>query len=217
MLARAERGRIAASPMTVLKRPSPPRARDRVLSNPEIVAFWKAADQARPPFGALLKLLLLTGARLREVACMEIGELSDDVSVWTIPGARTKNHRPHIQPLSQLAQEILKGVTRTPDCRFVFSTNARSPVSGFSKVKRRCDSQMKIPHWRIHDLRRTAATGMAEIGIQPHVIEATLNHISGHRGGIAGVYNRAQYASEKKAALEKWAEHVAGLIGRAKL
>jgi integrase len=212
-----EKRRISISPMMTLKRPSPSRARDRALNNQEIVAFWQATDKITPPFGAVFKLLLLTGCRLNEVAHMEIGELTDDASVWTIPGNRTKNHRIHVVPLPPLAQRILKGVTRSPDCHFIFSTNAKSAVSGFSKMKKRLDAMMKgVPPWRLHDLRRSAATGMAEIGIAPHVIELVLNHVSGARAGVAGIYNRATQMPERQAALEKWAEHVAGLIGRAK-
>jgi integrase len=94
----------------------------------------------------------------------------------------------------------------------VFTTDGAHPVSIGSKIKRRLDAAMSIPSWRLHDLRRTAATGMAEIGIAPHIIEACLNHVSGHKAGVAGIYNRAAYAPEKKAALERWAAHVDGLI-----
>lgn len=86
-------------------------------------------------------------------------------------------------------------------------------MSGWSKIKRRMDERMKIPPWRLHDLRRTAATGMAEIGIAPHIVEAALNHLSGAKAGVAGIYNRAQYAAEKKAALARWAQHVLGIVG----
>jgi integrase len=99
------------------------------------------------------------------------------------------------------------------DHDYIFSTTAgASPVSGWSKIKSRLDDQMQIPHWRLHDLRRTAATGMAEIGIAPHIVEAALNHVSGAKAGVAGVYNRAQYAAEKKMALSRWADHVLGIV-----
>jgi integrase len=213
----AEKRRISVSPMASLKRPSPSRARDRVLSNQEIAAFWHAADVITPPFGALFKLMLLTGSRLNEAARMETGELSDDGAIWTIPGNRTKNHRTHVVPLPLLAQRILKGVTRSPECNFIFSTNQKTPVSGFSKLKRQLDSGMEdVPPWRLHDLRRTCATGMAEIGTPPHVVELCLNHVSGARAGVAGIYNRAAQMAERQVALEKWADHVAGLVARAK-
>jgi integrase len=209
-----EKRRIKASPMANLKRPAPLPGRDRVLSNKEIVEFWRATDDMPKPFAAMLKLLLLTGCRRDEAAGMEVKELSDDGLVWTIPSRRTKNKRVHVVPLPPLAQTILNSLERLPACAYVFSTNQRTPVSGFSKIKKRLDSKMKgAAPWRIHDLRRTCATGMADIGIQPHIIEAILNHVSGHKGGVAGVYNRSSYAKEKAEALTRWADHVVGMVG----
>ncbi|MET4180699.1 integrase [Bradyrhizobium sp. JR7.2] len=206
--------RLTQNPCAGVHRPDAPKARDRVLTDGEILKFWKAADAERAEFGALLKLLLLTGCRLNEVARMSPTELSDDGKIWNIPSARTKNGRPHSVPLPQLAQEILAKIKdHVEQSTFVFTTTAgASPVSGWSKIKGRLDSRMKIPHWRLHDLRRTAATGMAEIGVAPHVVEAVLNHISGAKGGVAGTYNRAAYAPEKRIALEHWAAHIAGLV-----
>lgn len=167
----------------------------------------------RKELSALLKLLLLTGCRLNEVAGMTRTELSDDGATWNIPGSRTKNKRPHVVPLAHLAREPLNSVKPIAgEAGLVFTTTGRSPVSGWSKIKRRLDEAMKIPPWRLHDLRRTTATGMAEIGIAPHIVEAALNHISGAKAGVAGTYNRAAYAEEKRAALERWALHVQGLV-----
>jgi hypothetical protein len=154
-------------------------------------------------------LLLLTGCRLNEVAGMRRSELSDDLHTWTLSGDRTKNHRTHVVPLPQAARELLASVDTDGD--IVFTTNGKTPVSGWSKTKKRLDHLMKIPAWRLHDLRRTAATGMAEIGIAPHIIEAALNHISGAKAGVAGIYNRATYSTEKKAALERWARTRRGI------
>jgi integrase len=145
---------------------------------------------------------------------MQRAELSDDGTIWNIPGSRTKNRKPHTVPLPPLARQILASVVG--EGGFVFTTTGDSPVSIGSKIKGRLDEAMAIPPWRLHDLRRTAATGMAEIGIPPHIVEAALNHVSGARAGVAGTYNRAAYAPEKKAALERWADHIAGLVsGRA--
>ena len=185
-----------------------------MLTDAEIVKFWRATDAQRKEFSALLKLLLLTGCRLNEVAGITRAELGDDDgATWNIPGARTKNKRPHVVPLAPLAREILNSVRSIAgEAGLVFTTTGRSPVSGWSKIKRRLDEAMKIPTWRLHDLRRTAATGMAEIGIAPHIVEAALNHVSGAKAGVAGTYNRAAYAEEKRAALERWASHVQGLV-----
>jgi integrase len=180
------------------------------LTSSELVAFWRVADAERREFGALLKLLLLTGSRLNEVAGMQRAELSDDGATWTIPGERTKNGRVHVVPLSPLVRELIASVGTGTD--LVFTANGTTVVSGWSKIKNRLDAAMQIPPWRFHDLRRTCATGMAELGIAPHIVEAVLNHVSGARAGVAGTYNRAAYAGEKKAALERWAAHVEGLI-----
>jgi integrase len=200
--------RVSQNPCKDVHRPEASRARDRVLTDTEIVKFWRATEADPMEFSALLKLLLLTGCRLNEVAGMTRAELSDDGATWNIPGARTKNKRPHIVPLAPLARKMVGSGSEG----FVFTTTGRSPVSGWSKIKRRLDEAMKIPPWRLHDLRRTAATGMAEIGIAPHIVEAALNHISGAKAGVAGTYNRAAYAPEKRAALERWASHVQGLV-----
>jgi integrase len=205
-----ERRRSRSNPCTGVHRPATLKARDRVLTSSELVAFWRAADAERKEFGALLKLLLLTGARLNEVAGMQRAELSDDGATWTIPGERTKNGRVHVVPLSPLVRELIARVSTDTD--LVFTANGTTVVSGWSKIKNRLDAAMQIPPWRFHDLRRTCATGMAELGIAPHIVEAVLNHVSGARAGVAGTYNRAAYAGEKKAALERWAAHVEGLI-----
>ena len=205
-----EKRKLRQNPCVGVASPKPSKSRERILDGIEIVKFWKACDKVGEPFGQVLKLLLLTGCRLNEVAGMTRAELNGDGLTWTIPGERTKNHRVHIIPLPALARDILESVATEGD--IVFTTNGRAPASGWSRVKRQLDAAMKMPPWRLHDLRRTAATGMAEIGIAPHIVEACLNHVSGARAGVAGVYNRAAYAAEKKAALERWAAHVQGLM-----
>jgi integrase len=204
--------RVIANPCSGVPRPDTPKARDRVLSKDEIVKFWAAAGNAGEPFDAALRLLLITGCRLNEVCGMRREELSEDGTMWEIPGARTKNHRPHVVPLPPLAREIIAGVHRIEGTDLVLSSGRKTPLSGWSKIKDHLDETMGAPPWRLHDLRRTAATGMAELGIAPHIVEATLNHISGAKAGVAGTYNRAAYAEEKKAALERWAAHIAGLV-----
>jgi integrase len=204
--------RVTANPCASVARPEIPEARDRLFTGAEIVRFWAATEEIGGPFGPALRLLLLTGSRLNEVCGMRREELSGDCATWTIPGARTKNHRPHVVSLPPLARDILAAVPRVEGCDFVFTTFGRAPVAIGSKVKDRLDASMKIAPWRLHDLRRTAATGMAEIGIQPHIVEAVLNHISGAKAGVAGTYNRALYADEKRVALERWAAHIAALV-----
>jgi integrase len=220
---------IEINPCRTLPRPAPAEIRDRVLTSDEIRWFWQASEcadaprvpGALKPFKAVLRLLLLTGQRLDEVASMVREELRDD-GTWHLPGSRTKNKRPHVVPLPPLARDLIASMPDGPG--FVFTTTGASPVQGWSRMKRRLDEAMlvqarkereakaTIPPWRLHDLRRTAVTGMAELGIRPDVIELTVNHVSGSRGGIAGVYNRSQLLPERKAALESWALHVQGLV-----
>jgi integrase len=210
-----QRRRLSNNPCAGVHRPDTPKARERVLTDNEIVKFWSAASAERAEFGAPLKLLLLTGCRLNEVAGMTRAELCHDCTIWNIPGVRTKNGRPHVVPLSPLSQTVILATQQTNSpvgSDLVFTTNGRTQVSGWSKLKRRIDEAMGIPHWRLHDLRRTTATGMAEIGIAPHIVEAVLNHVSGAKAGVAGSYNRAAYGAEKRIALERWADHIAGLI-----
>ncbi len=203
--------RVAVNPCASVHRPETPKARDRVLTNDEIGAFWRATERRRSVHRAV-QAAALTGCRRDEVGGMRWEELSEDGTAWTIPGSRTKNHRAHVVPLPPLAREILAGVERIEGC-LACSRQRQVALAGWPKIKARLDAAMKpAAPWVLHDLRRTAATGMAELGIAPHIVEAVLNHVCGAKAGVAGVYNRAVYAPEKKAALERWAAHVAGLV-----
>jgi integrase len=222
--------RITADPTAGLHPPSAPKPRERVLSSDEIRWFWTATESADAPlqpgaprpFSPLLRLLLLTGARLNEVSALKREELRED-GTWHLPGMRTKNGRPHTVPLPPLARDLIASVS-DGDTGLVFTTNRHTPISGWSRMKRRLDAAMlalarrergpeaAIAPWRLHDLRRTCATGMAELGIAPHIVEAALNHVSGARAGVAGTYNRAAYLDERRAALERWSQQVSGLV-----
>jgi integrase len=203
--------RVDKNPCIGVHRPETPKQRDRALTDTEIISFWRACDQLGEPFGQALKLLLLTGCRLNEVAGMRRDELSEDGAIWTIPGERTKNHLRHIVPLPPMARDLIKSVKPIAG-GYVFTTTGKVPVSIGSKIKGRLDAAMKAAPWRLHDLRRTAALGMASITVPPHVIEAALNHISGAKAGGAGTYNVYAYEPEKKSALERWAAHIEGIV-----
>jgi integrase len=205
--------RIETNPCATVHRPEAAQARDRVLTRDEIARFWAASDKAGEPFASALKLLLITGGRLNEISRMARGELSDDGATWSIPGTRTKNRKAHIVPLPPLARDIVASLPRIQG-GLIFTTNGRTPISGWSKIKARLDALMgdDVPAWRLHDLRRTAVTHMAELGIAPHVIELVVNHISGARAGVAGVYNRSQMMPERRAALERWAAHIESIV-----
>jgi len=184
--------------------------RDRVLTHAEIRTVWQGTA-APHDFDAVVRLLLLTGQRREEVASMAWSELDLDDSLWHLPKERTKNGRPHIVPLSDTAMSILAARPRRSERDLVFG-HGRGGFSGWSQSKKRLDSRINLPPWRIHDLRRTFVTGLYEIGVQPHVVEAAVNHISGHRAGVVGVYNRAEYLPEKRRALADWADHLMALF-----
>lgn len=214
---------IQVNPLDGIKPPAPEKARDRVLTNDEIRLFWQASMGMEYPFGPLYRVLLLTGQRLREVAEMTWQEVDGDT--WTLPASRSKNGDEHVVPLSPEVVAILEALPKIG--RFIFTTTGKSPVSGFTRAKARADRLMGeaanrdlpagsdpvvVPAFTIHDLRRTAATGMAGLRFPPHVVEAVLNHRSGTRRGVAGVYNRFDYAEEKRHALESWARLVTQLV-----
>jgi integrase len=218
---------IEFNPMTDLDGPQPLKARDRVLSDEEIKAFWQAASELSWPFENVFKVLLLTGQRRGEVAGMRWREVDLDAGKWTIAKQRCKNGKAHTVDLSPEAVRMLdplgeEAAPRLPwasaEEDFVFSTTGRVAVSGFGQVKKRIDARMqeilgdKFQPWRIHDLRRTAASGMAALGFQPHVIERVLNHVSGAQGGLVSVYQRHEYREERRRAIMAWGDHVMQLV-----
>jgi integrase len=222
-----DRAAIEVNPMAGMRGPQPLEARDRVLSDEEIEAFWQAASEDNWPFSSVFKVLLFTGQRREEVAGMRWREVDLDAGTWTIAKERCKNGKAHsvdlhaeavclLDPLGDAAVPRLMKSAEDED--LVFSTTGRTPVSGFSKAKARIDARMqsilgdKFQPWRTHDLRRTAASGMAALGFRPQVVERVLNHVSGAQGGLVGVYQRHEYRGERKAALLAWGKHVVGIV-----
>jgi len=195
-------------------RAAPAVSRDRVLSDAETVAIWRAADPATMgDFGRIVRLLFLTGCRRDEIGRLRRAEIALADSLIALPGERTKNGLPHDVPLSGLAKGIVESITRE-DRAHLFGRRDTG-FSGWSKAKRELDASLRTNKgWMLHDIRRTVATRMGDLGVQPHVVEAVLNHISGHKRGVAGTYNRSVYAKEKRAALDTWATHLEGLLAR---
>ena len=183
------------------------RSRDRVLTDSELATVWNTLRDT--DFDDILRLLILTGARAAEIGLLRWDEISFDLGVISLSGERTKNGRPFEIPMTEPMCAILQRRSQSRVGDWVFGRTDSHGFLGWGKCKARLDAKLgNIPHWTIHDLRRTAATRMADIGILPHVIEACLNHVSGHKGGIAGVYNRSLYRGEKAQALAQWAAHV---------
>lgn len=216
-----QQGLIETSPFQGMKAPAMERSRDRILSPEEIALFWHATEQLGQPFGPLYRLLLLTGQRLREVAEMRWSEV--DGNLWTLPAVRTKNNEAHTIPLSPLARATLDDISPIEgEAGYIFTTNGEAPVSGFTKAKRRLDTAiariadetgLNAPApFVIHDLRRTATSGMAELGVPPHVCEAVLNHTRGEVSGVAKIYNRYAYGPEKRDALDRWCQRISQIM-----
>jgi integrase len=207
-----DRGIIETSPAAGVRAPLPEQSRDRVLSDDELRSLWLACDKRGYPWGDFTKLLLLTGQRRTEVGGMTWSELDLDKKEWNLPAHRTKNGEAHTIPLPEVAVDIIKALPRiASDGDFLFTVNGGSHVTGYSRAK----ADLSAPdseRWTFHDLRRTAATGMARLGISLPVIEKVLNHTSGSFAGIVGVYQRHSFADEKRTALEVWAKHVTALV-----
>jgi integrase len=219
-------GDLERSPMEGMDAPAKAPSRDRVLSDDELRLVWKATYALGYPFGHIFRLLILTGARREEVTSLDWSELSKELAIWLLPSSRSKNGVAARQPLSTLAMEELEGLAaRAGGWRkagFVFSTTGTTCSSGHSKAKARLDKEIAAiaskeeisppAPWRLHDLRRTLATGLQRLGVRFEVTEAVLNHVSGSRGGVAGIYQRHDWADEKRAALEAWAKHVDAVL-----
>jgi integrase len=231
-----KRGAVSVNPFAYLPVGKSITRRDRVLSDDEIGEIWRAAGEAGSPYGTMIRLLVLTGQRRGEVAGMTWGELSADLATWTIPRERTKNGVVHVVSVSELARDLIRAtLPKDADAEHIMRERRTSNAlvlpgavgtvfSGWSKSKTALDKAIiearaktaakagttaapALP-WSIHDLRRTVATGLQRLGVRLEVTEAVLNHISGSRGGIAGVYQRHDWAAEKRAALDAWAAHV---------
>lgn len=203
-----ERELVELSPCLTIKPPAKANNRERVLSDAELAAILNATTMQSWPFGPIVQLLALTAQRRGEVVGMQWDELDLTSKLWTIPGIRTKNHRPHSVPLTATAVGIITALPRFSST-FVFPARGKPDRAylGYSKGKRELDQLAKQHDWTLHDLRRTAATGMACAGVQPHVVERVLNHVSGTFGGVAGVYNRFAYLDEMRQALSAWEAH----------
>ena len=219
---------LKASPMHGMASPYDDGKRTRVLSDSEIKIVWEATNMLSAPFRDLVRLLMLTGQRLREVARMEWPEIDLAKGEWVIPGNRTKNKHPHLVPLSRQAIAILSA--KDNQSGFVLTSDGRTAVGGFSKTKSNLDAEisamldrrgadaapasepLQLEHWVYHDLRRTLATGCQGMKIAIEHTEAVLNHVSGTRSGIKGIYQLYDYRREKTAALSKWGRHVERIV-----
>jgi integrase len=232
-----KRGVLSDNPFSMLPIAARVAARERVLSDVELGEVWRAAGKMSRPYGCIVRLLILTGARKSEVAGMTWAEFSDDLTTWTVPAERAKNGVPHLVPLNKPARDLLRGLLPDDDAdarrvlrerkaagALVLPGLKGTPFEGWSKAKRALDDEIvqartddavhsghepeQLSGFRLHDLRRTLATGFQRLGVRLEVTEAVLNHVSGTRAGIVGVYQRHDWAAEKRVALDAWAKHV---------
>jgi integrase len=205
-----QRGKVAANPVMLTEKRKE-QSRDRVLSDAELAAIWNACPEG--DFGNIVKLLMLTGQRRSEIGGLRWSEIDLRAGQINLPGERTKNGHPHFVPLSEPVRAILADQSHIREQVFGRGDSAEG-FAGWSAAKAALDKRLpaNMPGWGLHDLRRTMATGMGELGVQPHIIEAAINHQSGHKAGVAGTYNRANYHAERKVALDKWAAHVMALV-----
>jgi integrase len=221
-------GIVDANPVVGTNKAAEEASRERVLSSWELADIWAACRE--DGYGRMVRLLMLTGQRHQEDGGMRWGEIDLDRGMWSLPGERAKNKRPHAVPLAPIAVSMLESSPRRAGRDYVFG-EGKAGFSGWARCKEALDRRIRearakvaavageraglpqpIAAWRMHDLRRTVATGMAELGVQPHIVEAVLNHRSGHKGGVAGVYNRATYGREVGAALALWADHLRSIV-----
>jgi integrase len=216
--------KLEVNPCRDAGRPAKPKARDRVLNEIELTALWRVADAQAEPWRSAVQLIILTGQRRSEVFEAKRHEFDLKADLWTIPAERAKNGATHLVPLSKPAKAIIEGIEAVEGSALLFPAEGApdNPASGVSKAVERMRAAVKaelgddVPQWSLHDIRRTVATGLQRLGIRFEVTEAVLNHISGSKGGIAGVYQRHDWADEKRTALEAWAMELQRILNGAK-
>jgi integrase len=200
-------GLIEINPLVGTRKIDKAKERETVLVIEQLAMVWRACDYENDHIARIIRLLILTGARREEIVQMRRGEFEPGTGIWTLPEERSKNYRKLALPLPPIAHDLITGMHTRPGWSYVFSDKGQVNVAqGIARVFERCGFERK--RFRLHDLRRSAATGMADIGVQPHIIECILNHRSGFRAGVAGTYNRATYAREMAIALVRWSEYL---------
>ncbi|HEY3643175.1 MAG TPA: tyrosine-type recombinase/integrase [Xanthobacteraceae bacterium] len=198
------------SPAEGIPMPAKEITRDRILTDDELVRVIIAARKIGGPYGAIVEFLALTGQRREEVARCGSEEIDFETRTWTLPSERTKNGKLHIVHLSDPAIVVLEEMKK--ESKYVFSTTGEARFLAFSTAKRELDKASGVTGWRLHDLRRTCVSGMARLGVPPHVADKVLNHQSGTISGVAAVYQRHDFLSERREALNKWGDHVAQIV-----
>jgi integrase len=205
-------GLTDTNPVIGSVQPKASEGRTRVLTDAELASVWRACSDEHDHYARIVRLLILTACRRQEVGGMCWSELDAEQGVWTIPAARSKNKRQHTLPLPAAAWAIIGTVPHVAGRDYLFGERGMAGFGNWGDCRAALADRLgdSVAPFVLHDIRRTIATKMADLGVQPHIIEEVLGHArSGHKRGIAGIYNRAVYMREVKAALELWATHVA--------
>jgi len=207
-------GHVEDNPVTGTRQPAAPKQqepRERTLADDELAALWQASGDG--DYGRITRLAILLGGRRKEIGGMRWSEI-DAAGNWTLPGDRAKNEHPLVLPLPAAALDIIRSVKRCEDRDHLFGGRSPDGFTLWSNAKRKLDARLALKPWRFHDLRRSLVTGMHELGIEPHVVKAVVNHQE--RGDVHNKhYNRATYLPQKAEALGRWSEHVLGLVAGA--
>jgi integrase len=203
-------GLCETNPVVGTEQPKRVASRERVLSDNELAAVWRSCNDG--DHGKIVRMMILTGCRRNEIGGMRWGEFAPDGTFWTLPAERSKNKRPLGLPVLPMMRAILDTVPRMATRDQLFGQRSEKGFAGWDKLKQSLDKGSGVTGWRLHDLRRSVASKMGDLGIMPHVIEAVLGHHGGFRSGVAGVYNKSAYEREMRAALVLWADHVHTLV-----
>jgi len=205
-------GLCEANPVIGTAAPKGGQPRERVLSDAELAAIWQACgDDHDRDHGRCIKLLVLTGCRRAEIGGLCWSEIDLEHGTWTLPAARSKNKRAHGLPLLPAMLAIIKAVPKLAGRDQLFGQRGGG-FSSWQRGKDALDQRSGVKNWTVHDIRRSVATRMADLGIMPHIIEQILNHHSGHRAGPAGIYNRSSYEREVRTALALWHDHLRSIV-----
>ena len=193
-----------ASPVRSIRKPAKEKSRERVLDDAELKLTWEACDAAGGAVGALVKLLMLSGARRNEMTELARDEVAADAIV--LQGERTKNGLPHTIPITPMIRRVLDTL---PDAGKFVLNGADRPFGDHSGAKEKVTPAIRP--WTLHDLRRSFASGLQRLGVAPHIVELALNHRSGTFAGVAGIYQRHRYENEVREAFELWSRHIDAL------
>jgi integrase len=207
-----QQGIVEQNPVVGTADPGPAKSRERVLKDGELAAIWRACGD--DDYGRIIRLLICLGMRRDEAGGLRHGEIDLDAGTITLPAERVKNGHAHVLPLPSLARSIIASIPQRTGRDHLFGTRSSGGHTGWDRCKKDLDARLagKVASWVVHDIRRSVATGMADLGVEPHVIEAAINHQSGHRAGVAGVYNRSRYEKQVRAALSVWCDHLQSII-----